>query len=172
MKVTLYMAMSVNGMIARENGDEDFLSHDNWRKFCSLVKEFGNFIVGRKTYEAVKSWHDGYGFDDLKAEKVVISQNKSLVLDESYTVVSSPKVALKKLKERGFKKALLTGGSTINSLFAKEKLIDEIILNVEPVFVGRGIPIFSPENFNLSAKLSSIERVSKGIITLRYIVQK
>ena len=37
MKVILYMAMSLNGYIARENGDEDFLSHENWNTFCELA---------------------------------------------------------------------------------------------------------------------------------------
>lgn len=50
------MAMSVNGFIATEKGDEDFLSQENWGKFRQLAEEFGNFVVGRKTYEAVKAW--------------------------------------------------------------------------------------------------------------------
>lgn len=54
MKVTLFMAMSLNGIIARKNGDEDFLSSNNWNSFSELVKTFKNFIIGRKTFEAVK----------------------------------------------------------------------------------------------------------------------
>jgi len=57
MKVILFMAMSVNGCIARKNGDEDFLSHKNWEAFCNLAKECGCFIVGRKTFEAVQKWN-------------------------------------------------------------------------------------------------------------------
>ena len=116
MKVTLYMAMSLNGYIAEENGNEDFLSHANWKKFCNLAQEYGNFIVGRKTYEAVKKWNEGFGFDDLKGiQKVIISQNPDYELDEDYALATSPKDALAKLQD--FESVLVTGGSTINTAF-------------------------------------------------------
>ena len=129
MKVTLYLAMSVNGIIARKNGEEDFLSHENWEKFISLAKEYRNFIIGRKTYEAVKNWGEDYNFDDLVGvEKVVISQNILNNLDKGYTLANSPKDAIDKLSQKGFENILVTGGATINSVFAKEKLFFESFL--------------------------------------------
>ncbi len=166
------MAMSVNGMIATETGDEDFLSQENWDKFRELTKEFGNFIIGRKTYEAVKGWQSGNSFDEIKAEKIVISRDISFIPDHGYISARSPEDALKRLEEKGFKRALITGGSTTNTLFAKQKLIDEIILNVEPVFIGQGIPLFSFGQFDLPVKLASLKETGGGIITLRYTVQK
>src|SRR3989344_1168288 len=173
MKTTLYMAISLNGMIATETGDEEFLSHENWEKFCELAREFGNFIVGRKTYEAVKKWDGGYNFDDLIGfEKVIISQDQNFELNEGYTLASSPQDALTKLSEKGFERALITGGANINSAFAKANLLDEIILNVEPVFVGKGIPLFAPQDFELNLQLISSGKSNKEIITLSYSVVK
>ena len=172
MKIILYMAISVNGIIARKNGAEDFLSHENWEKFESLAKEHGNFVVGRKTYEAVKSWGENYNFDTItNVEKVVISQNPSLTLNETYTVARSPKAAIEKLSQKGFKNILVTGGATINSAFAKENLLDEIILNVEPVMIGQGVPLFSEENFDLTVELISSVK-NNGLLTLHYRVIK
>ena len=51
MKVILYIAQTINGVIARENYDEDFLSDINWKVFVKLTEKIGCFIVGRKTYE-------------------------------------------------------------------------------------------------------------------------
>lgn len=172
MKVTLYMAISANGFIARKNGDEDFLSHENWNKFCDLANKYKSFIVGRKTYEAVKNWKDGYGFDDLNVEKVVVSQDASYVLDAFYTLATSPQDALEKLIEKGFQETLLTGGSALNTAFAKAGLIDEIILNVEPVIIGKGIPLFSLDEFELPTELVDISRSQAGIVTLHYKVKK
>lgn len=173
MKTTLYMAISANGMIATESGNEDFLSHQNWEMFCELAREFGNFIVGRKTYEAVKAWDDGYNFDDLVGvEKVIISQNKDFDLDEGYILASSPQEALTKLSDKGFEKALVTGGAEINSEFAKANLLDEIMLNIEPVLVGKGIPLFAPQDFEIKTKLASVKQSESGIATLRYVVLK
>lgn len=78
MKTTLYMATSANGIIARENGDEDFLSHENWKKFCELANEFGNFIVGRKTYDAVKKWDEGYKILPTQHLKALLSNSATL----------------------------------------------------------------------------------------------
>ncbi len=167
------MAISANGMIATETGDEDFLSHENWEKFCELAREFGNFVVGRKTYEAVKKWNDGYNFDDLiGVEKVIISQDQNFKLDKDYVLANSPKDALAKLSEKGFEKTLVTGGSNINSSFAKANLLDEVILNIEPVFIGKGISLFAQQDFELKLKLVSSNQSEKGIITLTYSVHK
>ena len=59
------MAISANGIIATETGDEEFLSHENWEKFCELAREFGNFIVGRNTLRGSQKWDGGYNFDNL-----------------------------------------------------------------------------------------------------------
>lgn len=167
------MAISANGIIATEMGDEEFLSHENWKKFCELAREFGNFVVGRKTYEAVKKWDGGYNFDDLVGvEKVIISQDQNFKLDKGYTLANSPEDALAKLSQKGFKKVLVTGGSNINSAFAKINLLDEIVFNVEPIAVGKGIPVFAPENFELKLKLISSEKSPSGILTLGYNVLK
>lgn len=170
MKVTLYMAMSLNGYIAEENGSEDFLSHANWEKFCSLAQEYGNFIVGRKTYEAVKSWNEGFGFDDLKGiKKVIISQDNDYKLSDGYILASSPKDALTKLQE--CKSILVTGGSTINTAFMQENLLDELILNIEPALIGKGVPLFAQNDFSKKLNFVSSDE-SNGVVTLHYKVIK
>lgn len=165
------MAMSLNGMIARDNGAEDFLSHANWEKFCELANSCGNFIVGRKTYEAVMGWQENFGFDDLVGvEKVVLSQSLEIKLKEGYTLVPSPHEALKYLSHKGHTKILLTGGASVNSAFMKEKLVDEIILNIEPVIIGTGISLFAPDHFDVSLQCVSAETSAGGIVTLTYII--
>ncbi|MBI2474163.1 MAG: dihydrofolate reductase family protein [Candidatus Taylorbacteria bacterium] len=164
--------MSANGFVARENGDEDFISHDNWVYFCDLANKYKNFIAGRKTYEAVKNWQDGYGFDDLKVEKVIVSHNSKFAVGDAYTVANSPRDALDKLQRKGFKEVLLAGGPSLNSAFAREGLIDEVILNIEPVFIGKGRPVFFPEEFEFRAEPISVEKSSPTVTTIRYRVNK
>lgn len=172
MKVTLYMAMSVNGMIARKNGEEDFISDQNWLKFIALAKEHGSFIFGSKTYEAVKSWGPEYNLDGLTGvEKIIISRDTSYALDAGYTLASSPKDALAKLAHKGLNKALLAGGSIINGEFAKQNLLDEVILNITPVFIGGGIPLFPDTDFQLNAELLSTKE-KDGLLTLHYKIKK
>lgn len=173
MKVTLFMAISVNGIIAREDGSEDFLSEENWQTFSGLVEEFGNFIVGSRTYEAVKKWDEGYGFDDFpEAQRVVISDNQKYELDAGYSLATSPQEAISHLAKAGFERALLTGGAMNNSSFAKENLINEVILNIEPVVIGKGIPLFRPAVFDLPLELVETKPIGAGVVQLRYNVRK
>ena len=73
MKIILFMATSLNGMIADKSGSEDFLSDTNWQTFSDFAKKHGCFIIGRKTYEAVQKWPD-YNFNDIDARlKIVVS---------------------------------------------------------------------------------------------------
>lgn len=171
MHTTLFMAMSVNGVIATPDGQEEFLSDENWRTFSSLAREFSNFIVGRRTYEAVKNWGEGYGFDDFpEAHKVVVSDDPAYKLDPGYVLVGSPQEALGSLEKAGFERALLAGGSTTNSSFAKAGLVDEIILNVEPVVVGKGISVFGSEDFQMPLELLETKKIEPGILQLHYQV--
>jgi len=170
MKVTLYMAMSANNMIARENGDEDFLSHENWITFTNLAESFGCFIIGRKTYDVVKKWED-YNFDDIKSKKIIVTKNTKFKAPKGYTSVKSPADGIEKAGQFGFKNVLLTGGAQINSAFMKAGLVDEVILNIEPTIIGKGISLFSEDNFESKLSLVNIKKLVQ-IVQLHYKVLK
>lgn len=53
MKVILDMTISPNGLIARDDGDEDWLPSEGWDDFISEVKHYDNIVMGRETYEQV-----------------------------------------------------------------------------------------------------------------------
>ena len=123
MKVTLFMAFSTNGYIARENGEEDFLSHENWRQFAGLAKKIGCFVVGRKTYEVVrKLYPPSYNFNTIDATRIVISKRPINKPVKGYVFVNSPSAAIRKARELGFDRILLAGGSTVNSSFIQRGL--------------------------------------------------
>lgn len=167
MKVILFMAQTVNGMIARENFQEDFLSHKNWKTFSTLAESIGCFIVGRKTEEQVQQWKE-YNFNNINAKRIIISKKSILNSNKKVTYAKSPQDALNKAAKWGFKTVLLTGGSQINSAFIKKNLIDEVIINVEPYILGKGIPLFAKDRFEKKLKLKQIKRLNLNIIQLRY----
>ncbi|MFH1089446.1 MAG: dihydrofolate reductase [Candidatus Uhrbacteria bacterium] len=172
MKTTLFMAASLNGMIATKNGDENFLSDANWQSFSELVKESGCFIVGRKTYEAVQKWTE-FNFDKLEAKlKIVVSSDQNLKLSSSFLLAGSPKEALEKAVAMNFENIILAGGSTLNSAFMKENLIDEVILNFEPTIIGNGVPLFAESDFEKRLTLVETVKISDGILQVRYLVER
>lgn len=171
MKVVLTMAISANGIIATKTGSEDFLSHDNWLQFVKLAKRVGCFIWGRKTYEAVLGWEGDYLRELVNVKKIIISRS-DIELKGGFELANSPEEALKILEEKGFKEVLITGGSTINSAFAKAGLIDEVIFDVNPSILGKGIPVFAPDDFVLPMELMGVEKVESNLVELHYKVKK
>lgn len=172
MKVILWMGMSLNGIIARENNREDFISHDCWLAWLEALRENGSLLFGRKTFEIVKSWDKQY-IGDLRGIRVmIISTNPHYTVNEGFELASSPQEAINKLEKYSLGGVVLTGGSTLNSSFAKLNLIDEVILNIEPVIIGKGIPVFNPDTFDLKLELIKMKQSKGNTIQLKYRVIK
>lgn len=170
MKVTLYVAMAVNGIIARESNEEDFLSDANWKTFVEFGNKAGCMIWGRKTHEVVKTWEKKYLDSIADITKVIVTSNNEYDAGAGFEIASSPEAALEMLAKRGFKEVILSGGSRLNASFAQKGLIDEVILNIEPVVVGKGIPLFAGEEFDLKLELLEEKQLVKGLVQLHYAV--
>ncbi len=171
MKIIITMAISTNGIIASKTGSEDFLSHINWIQFVKLAKRVGCFMWGRKTYDAVIKWEGDYLKDLEDVKKIIISGSK-IDLREGFELAHSPEEAMEILERNGFKEAIITGGATINSEFAKRGLIDEVIFDINPSILGEGLPVFQVEDFELKLELVEVEKLTDGIVELRYKVKK
>ncbi len=172
MKVVMWMAMSLNGMIAGIDNNEDFISHDSWLEWLKWVKKSGCLVWGRKTYEIVKTWDKRY-FEDIKGVRaVIVSKNKDFQVKSGFVLVSSPKEAFEYLSREGFETVVVTGGSENNSSFAKAGLIDEVVLNIEPVLVGQGIPLLKPSDIEQRLKLQDVIKITPQLIQLHYEVLK
>ena len=164
--------MSVNGMIADKKGQEDFLSDTNWKYFVKTVEEHDCLIVGRKTYEAVQKYPD-YNFNDIKTKlKIVISGNNTFQPDSSFLVAKSPEDAIEKATAMDIDNAVLAGGSMTNSAFLNNDLIDEVVVMIEPVFIGGGIPLFAEKEFEKRLSFINLEKITDDILMIKYKILK
>lgn len=172
MKIILHMAISLKGMVARENDDTDFLSHDNWTIFVALAHQTGALLWGRKTHEIVRTYGEEFIQELDGITRIVISSDSHLKLEPGWHVASSPQEAETLLAAADQEQALLVGGARLNTAFAQAGLIDQVIINLESVIVGCGIPLFAPEAFDLPLQLLEIKHVRDEIIQLHYRVRK
>jgi dihydrofolate reductase len=129
-KVILHMAISLNGMIARENYATDFLSAENWKIFVSLAYQTGAMIWGRITHEDVRTYGEQYIRDLERIQRVVVSRDTLFSVEPGWQLAASPQHALDLLTATGVEKTLLVGGASLNSAFARAALIDEVILTI------------------------------------------
>ena len=168
MKVILYMAISLNGMIAKSDDDTSWISKEEWDSYSLAVRTAGNLIVGHRTYSILTKQPEFAEFKDIKL--VVVTQDDFQTLAQNHLVAHSPKEALDFLKD--YKEVVVAGGGILNASFFAEKLVDEIYLDIEPIILGKGIPIFKDKDFEQKLKLIGQKKITDNEIQLHYQVLK
>jgi dihydrofolate reductase len=170
-KVILDMAISPNGLIARDDGDEDWLPSEGWDDFVEEAKLYDNTVMGRETYEQVTARYEDYDFDSIECKyKIIVTRNSKFTAPTGYVIVHSPEEAIRFLETRGIKDLFLIGGGKLNSEFAKRSLINEIHLILNPYIIGTGRPFLSREEFDLPLQLISHKELSNGRLQVHYLV--
>ena len=171
MRTTVYVGTSLDGFIAREDGDIDWLVkyqnkevHDSYHEFISRIDAL---VIGRGTFEKVLS------FPEWPYEKKVFVLSTSLkqipgTLAEKATLVAmKPVEMLSYLSDKGFSKIYVDGGKVIQS-FLKEDLIDELIITRVPELIGTGIPLFGYLDNDLRFEHIKTNIYSDGLVKSRY----
>lgn len=171
MEVLLKMAISPNGLIARENGEEDWLPEENWHDFCNDAGALQNFVMGRETYELVTELYGQDNFDALDVPyKVIVTKNAEYVAPVGYVVVHSPQKAVAYLENAGIHRMLLIGGGKLNAAFLEAKLVTHIHLIVSPHIIGKGRPFIHPSEFDIPLVFENVEELSAGRVLITYTV--
>jgi dihydrofolate reductase len=164
-KVTLWTAISLNAMAARDNGSEDFLSGNNWELFVELLDATESLVWGRVTHELFIGLVRQQ-FPELPV--AVLTRDPAFAVDSDAVRAASPEQALTELSARGATTALLAGGPQVNGAFARAGLIDEVILGVEPVLVARGIPLLVGDAPDLRLEFVGLDDRRRPTLRLHY----
>ena len=168
MNVILYMAMTVNGLIAKTDDDTRWGSKPEWDSYSAAVRAAGNLIVGRRTYDILTRQPEFSELSDVQL--VVVSRKDFVTRTNQHLVAHSPQAALEILA--GHNQVMVTGGGKLNSSFLEEGLADEIYLDVEPIILGQGIPLFKGKDFLRPLEFLGHRKFGQDIIQLHYRVIK
>jgi dihydrofolate reductase len=173
MKIVQSNAISLNGMLAKENGDEDWLPSEGWDEFIEDVKQFDNFIMGRETYDRVMELYPNYNFDNIDAKyKIIVTSQAGYKAPTGYVAASSPEAAKDMLAKAGLEVGLLIGGGKLNSSFYARGLVNEAWVTINPFILGKGRPFIGFEDIEIRLKLEEVIKLNKGRVQLRYSVAK
>lgn len=179
MKVSVFIATSLDGFIARNNGDIDWLNEANTSvpegEDCGFQEFMGSvdtLIMGRLTYEKVLSFeHWPYG----KTKVIVLSRNPiSFPRNVPETVChssKSPHDLLTHLTNEKIEHVYVDGGTTIQG-FIDGGLIDEITITTIPVILGNGIPLFGSTRNDINLSHLSTTAYDFGFVQTTYAVNK
>lgn len=179
MKCSVFIAASVDGYIARSDGDIDWLhnpaynlpgSEDfGYEAFTSTVDAL---VMGRKSFEKVLTF-DSWAYGDMPV--VVLSSRRLTVPAEIQDTVMTeggePDAVVARLAERGFKHLYVDGGVTIQR-FLQAGLIDEMIVTQIPILLGEGLPLFGAIGVEVPLRLLDSASYENGFVQNHYEVLK
>ena len=169
MKVILYMAVTTDGFIAKKDDDTAWVSDVDWKIFTKTVKDSGCIVMGRRTYEV-----SGGDFPYKGAFNIVMTKDLKLESSNNDVVFTnkSPREVIKLAQDKGYQKLLIIGGGSVNGSFMKERLIDEVFIDVHPFVFGTGIKVFESFEGDVKLELVDSKNLDKGQVLLHYKVLK
>jgi dihydrofolate reductase len=173
-KVKLFIAMSLNGKIARKDGSVDWLETiPNPEKidhgYSDFYDSIDTTIQGYSTYKQILEW--GIDFPYAGKKNYVITRRQGLQSTAHVEFISGNHLDfLKQLKEQEGGDIWLIGGGETNTMFLAGGVVDELRVFVMPVLIPDGIELFEslPGDFRL--ELFDSKSYSTGAMELRYIV--
>ena len=175
--VTYGAACSLDGFIADANGTVDWLHHskdvaDVMAKYWATVD---TMLMGRKTWEfaaaAAESWEDvdAGGFSGVKT--YVFSRTLRQIDRPGVSLVSKdPGGFVRDLKAQPGKGICVMGGGELAVSLFEAGVIDEVGVNVQPILLGSGTPLFRDAGRRIGLKLIESRVIDGGCVLSNYRV--
>jgi dihydrofolate reductase len=171
MKVILVMVTTADGKIAKDKEHvADWTSKEDKKFFVEKTKECKVMIMGMTTYQTIGRPLPG-------RLTIVYTRNPNAEgLEQQPGVLEytnlGPKELLAQLEKRGFDQVALVGGGTINAMFLRERLIDDLYLSIEPYIFGAGLGVFSEAPADVNLELIDVSKLSEQVVLLHYKLKK
>ncbi|HTY58259.1 MAG TPA: dihydrofolate reductase family protein [Bacteroidota bacterium] len=173
MTVSAFVGTSVDGFIARPNGDLDFLPPEGGEPvgYNEFMATIDTIVIGRKTFETVL----GFGGDWPYGKKSVVVLSGSPVdlsgvqSGSVERMSGSPGEILARLADRGSRNIYVDGGITIRK-FLEAGLVHRLIITRVPVLIGEGIPLFGKLPHDIRLRHVATIDTPGGLVRSEYVV--
>lgn len=171
-KVSVYIAVSLDGFIARKNGDIDWLTGGESGEdygYADFMSTVDHVVMGRNTFEKVLSF-GGWHYE----KKVIVLTSRDLTLapelsDKAEALHVSPRELIHELERRGVRHIYLDGGVTVQR-FLRERLVDEMTITTIPILIGEGLPLFGALEKDVRLELLRSQSFKNGFVQNIYKV--
>jgi len=171
MKLSVFIGTSLDGFIARRNGDYDFLPADGGEPhgYDEFMASVDTILIGRNTFEVVlklPSW-------PYADKRVVVLSHRPLDLSKAKGRVEQtsgePSQIAQGLAASGAKHVYVDGGITVQE-FLRAGLIHQITITRVPVLIGDGIPLFGTLLHDIQLRHLGTRQYKSGLVTSEYEV--
>ena len=194
-KIISFMHISLDGFVAGPKGEMDWIKVDE-EIFDHVGKRIGKgdtALYGRVTYQMMEDYwptagdHPEASKHDIehskwysKVHKVVLSKtmkgagltNTTIISDNLSERINEIKQSRPASGGSGSKDILLFGSPTATHSLIQQNLIDGYWLFVNPIILGRGIPLFVDIKDKIKLKLLTTRQFTCGVTELNYIVDR
>ena len=177
-RIRVFIATSLDGYIARANGDLDWLDAANKSVpegedcgYGAFMAAIDVLVMGRRSYEKVLSF-GAWPYGDkqvivLSRHPVEISASLSATVSHSD---ESPHALRYRLSKAGVQQIYIDGGVTIQG-FLEAGLIDDMTITVIPVILGGGVPLFGGVDRDILLRRIATKSYEFGFVQLTYAVE-
>lgn len=172
MKASVFVGTSVDGFIARHNGDFDFLPEGGGEPhgYAEFIATVDVLVIGRNTFDKVLTLKE-WPYDDMR---VVVLSSRELdspgVRDLRVERMSGPPAEIvSRLSGSGAQHAYIDGGITVQQ-FLRAGLIQHLTITRVPVLIGQGIPLFGSLPHDVQLRHISTQAYASGLVKSEYQV--
>lgn len=175
-KIKLYIAISLNGMIAKKNGSVEWLESQPVLEgedygYHDFYASIDTTIMGNATYQQIVNWDIEFPYKGKK--NYVLTSNSSLEDNEDVQFISKDHIySIRSIKEENGKDIWLIGGGKANKMLIDAGLIDQIYIHIMPYILDDGIPLFHPLMSDVPLHLVHSKTYSTGVLEMIYEVQR
>ena len=171
-RATVFVGTSLDGFIARPNGDLDFLPAGGGEEhgYAAFMATVDALVVGRNTYDKVLTFDEWpYG-----NKPVIVLSTRPIDLPAGRDarverMAGSPRDIVERLAARGARHLYVDGGITIQR-FLEAGLIQRLIVTRVPVLIGTGIPLFGALSRDLPLQHVGTRSYQSGLVQSEYLV--
>jgi dihydrofolate reductase len=173
MKLSVFVGTSVDGFIARPNGDLDFLPEGGGEPhgYDEFMASVDAIVIGRKTYEKVLTlgpWPYG-------RKRVVILSSRPIDLSGAVggvveQMAGPPAEIVSRLAAGGARHLYVDGGITIQG-FLRAGLIQRLVITRVPVIIGDGIPLFGALPRDIRLRHVATRHYPSGLVQSEYLLE-
>ena len=171
MKTSAYIGTSLDGFIARKNGDIDWLcqfaTDEAVQAYEAFMEKIDAIVIGRGTFEKILT----FPFWPYEKQAFLLSTTIKEVpksINQKISILSlEPEKIPDYLANEGYSGVYIDGGKVIQS-FLMGDLIDELIIAKVPILIGEGIPLFGYLSTDLRFDHTRTEVQSNGLVRSYY----
>jgi dihydrofolate reductase len=172
MKVSVFIGTSLDGFIARLNGDFDFLPEGGGEPhgYSEFMATVDALVIGRNTFEVVLAFPE-WPYGDkrvvvLSSRPVDFSRLSAGVIEQ---MAGPPAEIVAKLAASGVKHIYVDGGITVQS-FLRAGLVQRLTITRVPVLIGEGIPLFGSLPRDVRLRHVATQHYPSGLVKSEYEV--